>query len=324
MTIHFRRFLMLAVAVALITIPGVSQAKTVLKLGHLAPTDHHYHKASVMFRDLVAEKTGGEVEIKIFPANQLGKQRQLVEGAQLGTVDMVLTSDVLLSSFEESMGLLNMPFLFRDIDHVGKVLDGEIGKRLSDNLAKKNLMVLAYWENGFRHITNSKQPIVKPADLDGLKIRTPSGYIFIESFKAFGASPTPMAFGELYSALQLGTVDGQENPVSHAVTQKFYEVQDYLSLTNHIHVSEPLCMSKIIFDGLSPEHQQALIDSAVETAQWIRAEVERLKGEQLAFLKTKMEVNEADIAAFEAAAQAVYEKYDDKFGPAIKEIKAVK
>jgi tripartite ATP-independent transporter DctP family solute receptor len=324
MTIHFRRFMMLALAVALLTIPGVSQAKTVLKLGHLSPTDHHYHKAAIMFRDLVAKKTNGEVEVKVFPANQLGKQRELVEGAQLGTVDMVLTSDVLLSSFEESMGVLNMPYLFRDIEHVGKVLDGAIGKKLSGNLAKKNLMVLAYWENGFRHITNSKRPINKPADLDGLKVRTPSGYIFIESFKAFGASPTPMAFGELYSALQLGTVDGQENPVSHAVTQKFYEVQKYLSLTNHIHVSEPLLMSKIIFDGLKPEYQKALVEAAVEVAPWIRNEVESLKSEQLAFLKTKMEVNSADREAFETAAQVVYDKYDKKFGQMIKDIKAVK
>lgn len=324
MTIHFRRFLMLALAVSLLTIPGVSQAKTVLKLGHLAPIDHHYQEASIMFRDLVAKKTNGEVEIKVFPANQLGSQRELVEGAQLGTVDMVLTSDVLLSSFEDSMGLLNMPYLFRDIDHVGKVLDGSIGKRLSDNLAKKNLMVLAYWENGFRHITNSKRPINKPEDLQGLKVRTPSGYIFIESFKAFGASPTPMAFGELYSALQLGTVDGQENPVSHAVTQKFYEVQKYFSLTRHIHVSEPLLMSKIIFDGLKPEYQKALVEAAVEVAPWVRNEVESLESEQLSFLKEKMEVNTADREAFEAAAQAVYDKYDEKFGQAIKEIKAVK
>lgn len=319
-----KRFVMIALAVALLAVPGVSSAKTVMKLGHLAPTDHAYQRASVMFSDLVSKRTGGEIDIKIFPANQLGKQRELVEGAQLGTVDMVLTSDVLLSSFEDSMGVLNMPFLFRDIDHVGKVLDGKIGQMLSANLAKKGLVVLAYWENGFRHITNSKHPINKPADLAGLKVRTPSGYIFIDSFKAFGASPTPMAFGELYTALQLGTVDGQENPVAHAVTQKFYEVQKYLSLTNHIHVSEPLVMSKLIFDGLSPDQQKALISSAQEVATWIRAEVEKEDGELLGILKTKMQVNTADRAAFEAASQAVYDKYQDKFGALIKEIKAVK
>ncbi|WP_461210834.1 TRAP transporter substrate-binding protein [Desulfocurvus sp. DL9XJH121] len=323
MKFDLRKVVMIALAVTVLALPGVSQAKTTMKLGHLSPVDHPYHKAALMFKDLVAKKTGGNVDVKVFPANQLGKQRELVEGAQLGTIEMVLTSDVLLSSFEETMGVLNMPFLFRDVDHVGKVLDGPIGDQLTANLAKKGLVVLSYWENGFRHITNSKHPINKPEDLKGLKIRTPSGYIFIDSFKAFGASPAPLAFGELYTALQLGTVDGQENPVAHCVTQKFYEVQKYLSLTNHIHVSEPLVMSKIIFDSLPAAEQQALGDSAREVAQWIRKEVEKEDDSQLAFLKTKMEVNTADRAAFEAASQAIYDKYQDKFGDLIKRIKAV-
>ena len=319
-----RRILLMLFAVALIAAPGMASAKTVLKLGHLAPTDHPYHAASMLFHDLVAKKSNGDIEIKVFPANQLGKQRELVEGAQLGTVDMVLTSDVLLSSFEETMGVLNMPFLFRDIDHVGKVLDGPVGDQLSANLAKKGLVVLGYWENGFRHITNSKHPVNTPADLKGLKVRTPSGYIFIESFKDFGASPTPMAFGELYSALQLGTVDGQENPVAHAVTQKFYEVQKYLSLTGHIHVSEPLVMSKVIYDSLSPEQQKILHDSAMQVATWIRERVAQEDNEKLEFLKTKMEVNTADRASFETAAKAVYDHYQDKFGKLIAQIKATK
>jgi tripartite ATP-independent transporter DctP family solute receptor len=319
-----RPILLFVFTVALLTMPGMANAKTVFKLGHLAPVDHPYHKAAVMFRDLVAQKSHGDLDVQIFPANQLGRQRELVEGAQLGTIDMVLTSDVLLSSFEETMGVLNMPFLFRDIDHVGKTLDGPVGKQLSENLAKKGLVVLAYWENGFRHITNSKRPIDKPSDLSGLKVRTPSGYIFIESFKAFGASPTPMAFGELYSALQLGTVDGQENPVAHVVTQKFYEVQKYLSLTKHIHVSEPLVVSKIIFDSLTPEQQEILYSSATEAAKWIRQEVADEESKELQFLKTKMQVNEADRSAFETAAKAVYGKYQKKFGQLIDQIKAVK
>ncbi len=318
-----RRLLVAAIASTLLLMPAVSQAQVTFKLGHLAPIDHHYHAGTVMFRDLVKKMSNGDINIKIFPANQLGKQRELVEGAQLGTVDMVLTSDVLLSSFEETMGVLNMPFLFRDIDHVGKVLDGKIGRMLSDNLAKKGLVVLGYWENGFRHITNSKHPINKPEDLAGLKIRTPSGYIFVDSFKAFGASPTPMAFGELYSALQLGTVDGQENPLAHVEHQKFYEVQKYLSLTSHIHVSEPLVMSKIIYDTITPDQQKILHDAAREVAIWMRAEVSKLEAKQLEDLKTKMQVNTADRAAFEKATKAVYKQHADRFGKWIKDIKAV-
>ena len=245
-------------------LPVASNAKTKLKLGHPGALNHHYHTGALMFKDLVEEKSKGSIEIVVFPANQLGKQRQLVEGAQLGTVDMVLTSDVLLSSFEKSMRVLNLPYIFKDIDHVNKVLDGEIGQLLSDNLSKKGLVVLGYWENGFRHISNSKRPIDTPADLKDLKIRTPGGFVFIDTFNSYGASATPMSFGELYSALQLKTVDGQENPVAHVLTQKFYEVQKYLSLTNHIHVSEPLVMSKIIFQGLKKDQQDILIDAAIE------------------------------------------------------------
>ncbi|BBD09164.1 TRAP transporter substrate-binding protein [Desulfovibrio ferrophilus] len=317
-----RRILLFVFAVTLLAVPGMAQAKTVLKLGHLAPIDHPYHAGAMLLSGMVAKKSHGDMEIKVFPANQLGKQRELVEGAQLGTVDMVLTSDVLLSSFEETMGVLNMPFLFRDIEHVGKVLDGPVGQELSANLAKKGLVVLGYWENGFRHITNSKHPINTPADLKGLKVRTPSGYIFIESFKDFGASPTPMAFGELYSALQLGTVDGQENPVAHVVTQKFYEVQKYLSLTGHIHVSEPLVMSKVIYDSLSPEQQKILHESAAEIAVWSRAKVAEEASEKLEFLKTKMKVNTAQRKTFAAASEALYEHYEGKFGALIKEIKS--
>lgn len=318
-----RRLFVAVVATALMLMPGVSQAKVTFKLGHLAPTDHHYHAGAVMFRDMVKKMSNGDIEIKIFPANQLGKQRELVEGAQLGTVDMVLTSDVLLSSFEESMGVLNMPFLFRDIDHVGKVLDGKIGRMLSDNLAKKGLVVLGYWENGFRHITNSKRPINKPEDLAGLKIRTPSGYVFVDSFKAFGASPTPMAFGELYSALQLGTVDGQENPLAHVEHQKFYEVQKYLTLTSHIHVSEPLVMSKLIYDTLSLDQQKILHEAAQKVAAWMRAEVSNQEADLLEALKLEMTVNTADRAAFEKASEAVYKQHADRFGKWIKDIKAV-
>lgn len=305
-------------------LPGTSFAKTKLKLGHPGALNHHYHTGALMFKDLVDKKSNGDIEIIVFPANQLGKQRQLVEGAQLGTVDMVLTSDVLLSSFEQSMGVLNLPYIFRDIDHVSKVLDGEIGQYLSDKLAKKGLVVLGYWENGFRHITNSKRPINIPADLKGLKIRTPGGFVFVDTFNSYGASATPMSFGELYSALQLGTVDGQENPVAHVLTQKFYEVQEYLSLTSHIHVSEPLVMSQILFQGLNKDQQNILTEAATEVALWMRNEVQSLEETQLKELEGDIKINTANRPAFEKASVAIYEKHADKFGDLVEKIKNVK
>lgn len=289
--------------------------KIVLKLGHTGAPDHPYQMASVMFADLVSEKSNGMIEVKVFPADQLGKQKELVEGAQLGTVDMALTSDVLLSSFEPSLGILNLPFLFEDYDHVQKVLYGEVGEELKDALEQKNLVVIGWWENGFRHITNSKLPINKPEDLKGLKIRTPSGSVFVDTFNMLGASATPMSFGELYSALQLKTVDGQENPTTHVLTQKFYEVQKYISLTNHIHVCEPLVMSKAVYSKLSPEYQQVLNEAGKEVSAWIFDEISSKEASEIELIKEAgMDVNTPDTDAFKEATKVVYDKYEDQFG----------
>ncbi len=291
------------------------QEKIVLKLGHTGAPDHPYQKAAEMFAGIVAEKTDGMVEVKIFPADGLGKQKELVEGAQLGTVDMVLTSDVLLSGFEPKMGALNLPFLFEDYDHVVSALNGEAGDALSDALYEKNLKVVGWWENGFRHISNSKRPIEKPEDLEGLKIRTPSGTVFVDTFNMMGASATPMSFGELYSALQLGTVDGQENPTTHVLTQKFYEVQDYLSLTYHIHVAEPLMMSRAVYDSLPAEYQTILLDAGEEVSKWSYQTTKESEAAEIEEIKaTGMNVTVPDVEAFREATKVVYDKYEEQFG----------
>lgn len=293
----------------------VKQEKVTLKLGHTGAPDHHYQKGSLMFAKLVSEKTNGMVEIKVFPSDQLGKQKELVEGAQLGTVDMVLTSDVLLSSFEPTVGMLNLPFLFKDYDHLKTVLNGPIGEKISAALENKGLKVVGYWENGFRHITNSRGPINKPEDLKGLKIRTPSGAVFVDTFNMLGANATPMSFGELYSALQLKTVDGQENPTTHVLTQKFYEVQKYVSLTNHIHVSEPLVISKKVYEKLAPEYQKAILEAGKEVAEWMINEVSAKEAAEIEEIKKQgMKVNQADISAFVEGTKKVYEKYEPIFG----------
>lgn len=307
--------------------PKVDPAKKfVLKLGHTASPDHPYQIGSLKFAELVAKKTNGNVEIKVFPADQLGKQRQLVEGAQLGTVDMVLTSDVLLSGFEPMVGVLNLPFLFKDMEQVARVLDGPVGKKLDAALAKKNLVVIGWWENGFRHITNSRRPINVPDDLKGLKIRVPEGNVFVETFNSYGASATPMSFGELYSALQLKTVDGQENPTTHVLTQKYYEVQKYLSITNHIHVSEPLLMSAKIYKTLPAEYQKALQEAGKEVAVWMMKEIGSREAKEIEEIKQKgMLINTADVNAFKEASKKVYAKFEPVFGKdLIAEITAAK
>lgn len=293
----------------------VPKEKIVLKLGHTGAPDHPYQEASEMFAKIVSEKTEGMIEIKIFPADQLGKQKELVEGAQLGTVDMVLTSDVLLSGFEPKMGALNLPFLFDDYDHVVKALNGDAGKQLSDALLTKNLKIIGWWENGFRHITNSKREIKTPEDLKGLKIRTPSGTVFVDTFNMLGASATPMSFGELYSALQLGTVNGQENPTTHVLTQNFYEVQDYLSLTYHIHVAEPLVMSKSVYDKLPAEYQKILLEAGEEVSKWSYKTTKESEAAEIEEIKEKgMTVTVPDIESFKEATKVVYDKYEEQFG----------
>ncbi len=302
-------------------LPAVTQAATTtLKLGHTGAPDHHYQTAAQMFADNVAKRTNGEIEIKIFPSDQLGKQKQLVSQAQLGQTDMVLTSDAVISSFVPVFGVLNLPFIFKDIDHVGNTMDGEVGVILAEEAGKKGLEVLGYWENGFRHITNNKHHINKPEDLKGIKLRTPESKLVIDSFKALGASPTPMSFGDIYSALQLGTVDGQENPIAHLLAQKWYEVQKYLSLTGHQHYVEPLLMSKVRFEKLTPEQQKILREEAQKVAVEIRKLATQDEDKMLEEVKKHMQVNEvSDKQPFMDAVKPVYEQARKQFGPEILE-----
>lgn len=304
----------------LLLAPAISQAVTTLKLGHTGAPDHHYQIASQMFADNVKKRTNGEIEIKVYPSDQLGKQKQLVSQAQLGQTDMVLTSDAVISSFVPIFGVLNLPFLFKDIDHVSKTMDGEVGAILAEEASKKGLEVLGYWENGFRHMTNNKHPINTPDDLKGIKLRTPESKLVIDSFKALGASPTPMSFGDIYSALQLGTVDGQENPIAHLLAQKWYEVQKYLSLTGHQHYVEPLLMSQEKFKQLTPEQQQILKEEAQKIAIEIRKLATQDEQKMLDEVKKYMEVNEVpNKQPFMDAVQPVYESVKVQFGPEILE-----
>ncbi|MDR3073704.1 MAG: TRAP transporter substrate-binding protein [Deltaproteobacteria bacterium] len=321
---HFIHAMLALLAVALIP-AAAAAAKVTLKLGHTGAPNHHYHLTSEKFAEAVKQKSNGDIEIKIFPSDQLGTQRQLIEGTQLGTVDMVLTSDSALSAFVDSFGVLNLPFLFDGIDHVAKAMDGKAGELFTEDSAKKQMVILGYWENGFRHISNSKRPINKPSDLNGLKLRTPNAFVTIESFKAMGAMPTPMGFGEIYSALQLGTVDGQENPVAHILTQKWYEVQKFFSLTGHQHNVEPLVMSKTIFDALSPAHQKILKDEARAHAAVSRKMVMDDEGKQLEELSKLITVNKvADMNPFRELCKPVYAKFAEKYAKYIDAVQAAK
>ncbi|HCL90589.1 MAG TPA: C4-dicarboxylate ABC transporter substrate-binding protein [Candidatus Atribacteria bacterium] len=292
-----------------------AEPKFVLKLGHIANPEKPYAQAAVKFAELVKEKTNGEVEIQIFPSSQLGNQRDLVEGLTFGTVDMTLTSTAVLANFLPKMAIFDLPFIFRDIPHTYKALD-TIGMEMGKDLEAKGMKLLAFFENGVRHLTNNIRPVRTPEDMKGLKIRVMEQPVYIEMMKALGANPTPMAFGELFTALQQGTVDGQENPVSHIWTKRFFEVQKYISLTGHTYSAEPLLISMITWNKLSPEYQEAIMQSAVEALDWHRSKcVELDKGFWKNVIESgKCEIIEVDKEPFRKATAVVWKMFEDQVG----------
>jgi tripartite ATP-independent transporter DctP family solute receptor len=293
--------------------PGVSQAAYKFKLGNSGAPNHHYTLSCLEFAKRVKDQTKGEIDIEVFPNDQLGSQRQLTEGVQIGTVDMVLTSDSQLSAFEDAFGILAIPFLFRDIDHVSKVMDGPIGEWFSKQAEKKGMVILGYWENGFRQMSNSKRPINTPEDLKGLKLRAPNSFVSVESFRMLGMAPAPMASGEIYSALQLGTVDGQENAVGRMITDKVYEVQKYVSMTSHMHTTEPLVISKVIFDNMAPELQKILKEEGLAMAAYSRNLADELEKGQIEEMKKLIAVNYPDRKPFMEASKPIYDFFRTKF-----------
>lgn len=290
---------------------SVSAADYTLRLGHTGAPDHHYQQICELFAEKVAEKTDGGVEIKVFPKDQLGGQMESVEGVMLGTQDMVLASDTVLSNWIPDFGILNLPFLFADNNEVRTVVDGEIGDKFEAKVEPHGAVLIGWWENGMRHVTNSKRPIHSPKDLKGIKIRVPEGDVFMNTFRALGASPTVVNFGELYSALQLGTVDAQENPPAHILTQRFYEVQDYASKTAHIHMASTLLMNKALLERMPEKYSDVILSEAerlgpVHTQMVI--DLEKEQWEEV--IENGMEVNEVDNKEpFVEAVQPVWDQY---------------
>jgi tripartite ATP-independent transporter DctP family solute receptor len=295
---------------------GMGQDKTFhFKLGHAVAPDHPYHLGAVKFAELVAQRSRNRAKIDVHPSAQLGGERDMVEGLQLGTVDLVVTSTGPVGGFVPKMFVVDLPFLFESRDHAYKVLDGPIGKELLGALSAKGIKGLAFWENGFRNITNSTRPVEKPEDLKGIKIRTMENKIHLASFKAWGASPTPMAFQEVYTALQQKTIDAQENPIAIIYTAKFHEVQKYLSLTGHFYSPALLLMAEKAYNGLPKEIQKVFEDAAVACASYERNLLRDTEQRQLEELTAKgMQVITPLKKPFRDAAEAVYRDFEAQFG----------
>ena len=284
-------------------------ASVVLKLGHIAEQTNPYAMGADKFAELVKEKSKGDIEVKVFPSSQLGAQKELIEGLIYGTVDMALSGTAELGTFQPQMAIFDMPFLFKDRAHAYKALD-TVGMELGKPLEAKGIKLLGYMENGIRHMTNNVRPIRTPADMKGLKMRVMNNKVYVEMMKALGASPTPMAFSELYSALQQGTVDGQENPNAHIFTKRFYEVQKYASKTGHAYAPEPVLISMATWRKLTPAQQQIIQSAANEAIAWQRKLSEEKDTEFWNKIKAtgKMEAIDVDRKPFMEATAPVYKE----------------
>lgn len=320
------RTLSTAFAAVLLSASLCLAAPVTLKLGHIAEPENPYGQGADHFAKLVKERSNGEIEIQVFPSSQLGNQRDLVEGLVFGTVDMTLTGTAVLGNFVPEVAVFDLPFIFRDIPHAYKALD-TVGMELCKLGEKQGMITLAIWENGVRHMTNNRQPIRTPEDMKGLKVRVMEQPVYIEMMKTLGASPTPMAMSELYTALQKGVVDGQENPLAQIATKRFDEVQKYISLTGHTYAPEVVLISAIAWNKLTPEQQAMMRKAAEDTREWQR---QLCRDSESTFMQTIKERGHAavnddvDIAAFMKATAPVYKLYTDKFGDAsIKAIQAI-
>ncbi|NEU30913.1 DctP family TRAP transporter solute-binding subunit [bacterium LRH843] len=301
-----------------------------IAIGTAAPDNEtsHYHQFIMKFQEELDAKTGGTIKLDYHPNGELGGEREMIEAVGLGTLDATVTGAGPLGNFSPLSNALDFPFLFRDREHAYKVLDGEIGQEIADQMKDSNLELLAWAENGFRNITNSKHPIVKPEDLNGLKIRTQENQIHLQAFSDYGAAPTPMAFTELFPAMQQGVVDGEENPLSVIVPNKFWEVQKYITMSEHFYQAAGFIINKTKFDSFSPETQEIIREAAAVARDYEREFIFQMGEEFLQTLKDNgMEVvanDEYDREAFEKASENVYDKFNAEYGEIVERIKAVK
>ncbi|MHA3976469.1 TRAP transporter substrate-binding protein [Halovulum sp. GXIMD14794] len=261
------------------------------------------------FDEVLTELAGGAIELKLFPNSALGDQESSLESMQTGLLDMA-TIETPITSVEPVLGATALPYIFSGREHVKAAMEGEAGQMIEDMLAAKGLRVVAFLEGGFRQITNNVRPIATPADLDGVKMRTPGSALRIKIFNHYGANASPLPFSELYSALQTGVFDGQENPVIWAKSQRFYEVQDYLSITNHLYTVTYLLISEDKFQALTEEQQRAVMEAG-EAAEAYSVELGIAADTEITeFLAEQgMKVNEADIPAFTEASAQIWEEW---------------
>ncbi len=312
-----RKFLCLTVtALLVLTFAFAAQAKLTLRVSHTLDPTSHYNKGLMKLDELLKQKTNGEIVLDIYHSSQLGSERDAIEGVTMGTLEMTLTSSAPLSNFTKAFMVFDLPFIIQDREKAYKWMDGPQGRKILDSVSAQNMIGLSIWENGFRHLTNSQRPVVKPEDAKGLKIRLMENPIHLATFRQLGAYPTPIPFGELFTAMQQKTVDGQENPLVIISTSKFYEVQKYLTLSGHFYSPAILLINKDVWETkMTPEQRAIMTECVAEACAWERAYSAQMDASLADELKAKgMEVAMPDKAAWGKTLAPVYTQFEDTIG----------
>lgn len=309
-----------AAGASLLAMPAVLRAQQaqVLRLAHPHPETDSWQDVGLWMNEALRERTDGALGVQVFPNGILGNDPTMINAVRGGTLDLMVTGNPFFTGLAPKLNVLDLPFLFNSREHVAAVLDGEIGDELRSELEASDIVALATWETGWRNVTNSRRPVQGVEDLKGLKIRTTPNPAHIRAFQLLGAVPTPMAFTELFTALEMRSIDGQENPTTLILNSKFYEVQRYLSLTQHAFTTSPLVMNKQKLDAMDSALRETLIATAREAAVKQRAMNAEREITSLEALKAEgMEVVETpDIEAMRAiVADNVREAFAEEFGP---------
>lgn len=302
-------------ALSVVFLFSAAHAKTVFRVNHTLDPNSHYHQGLLYLDKLLKERTKGELSLDVYHSSQLGSERDAIEGVTMGTLEMSLVSSAPLANFTKTFMVFDLPFIITDREKAYKWMDGPDGQAILKSLEKQNMVGLSIWENGFRMLSNSKLAVKNPQDAKGLKIRLMENPVHMATFKTLGAYPTPMPFGELFTALQQKTVDGQENPLVIIYTSKFYEVNKYVTLTGHFYSPAILIINKPVWDKLSPEHRAIMTKSIAEARDWERNFSKEGEAKLVADLKKGgAEVIEVDKAAWAKVLAPVYKDFESVIG----------
>jgi tripartite ATP-independent transporter DctP family solute receptor len=326
-----RRAGLVAATVALaFALPLAAQAQDIkerkLKFTFSVAKDSPLGQGAYKFSELVSQKSGGKIKVDVFPAGVLGGAPQDLAGLRGGTIDFSTMATGLLSGIDKGFMIFDFPFLFDNAQEAVALVDGPVGSGMMNRLSQHGLVGLGMWELGFRNMTNSKRPITRPEDMEGLKMRVFTSPIYIDLMKSLGANPVPLNFPELYGALESRAVDGQENPLAIIETSKFSEVQKYLSLTRHVYTAMPVLMSKKTWDAMSETERRIIVESEKEARAFQRSISQNEEARTLENLRKQMQVNDispAELARLRQRVQPLVDKYSKEVGEAVvKEVNA--